>query len=127
MHVPKPVPFSSHTLEGNWMNGRSTELSTKVVDNPTYGQLSSGSVIYETPKRTSLEATVLIVDNPIYGEGTTADNDGTIHDVQNPIYGDSEDGRTQQDQLYTIPKLSQAQTSLGDGENGPGYDQYSCS
>ena len=70
------------------------------MDNPTYdyGQLSTAaesataSVIYETPKNTSLGATVHIVDNPIYGEDTgysPVNDDIVIHDVQNPIYGDS--------------------------------------
>ena len=68
-----------------------------MVDNPIYGQPSeSGGVIYETPKYTSLEATVLIVDNPIYGEDAEYNpvNDETIRDVQNPIYGDNVDNNT---------------------------------
>ena len=72
-------------------------LSTKMVDNPTYGQPSeSGSVIYEAPKRTSLEATVLILDNPIYGEDANYNpvNDETLRDIQNPIYGDNVDSNT---------------------------------
>ena len=65
-----------------------------MVDNPTYGQPSeSGNVIYETPKHTSLEATMLILDNPIHGEDANYNpiNDEIIRDVQNPIYGDNVD------------------------------------
>ena len=72
-------------------------LSANIVDNPTYGQPSeSGSVIYEAPKRASLEATVLILDNPIYGEDADYNpvNYETIRDVQNPIYGDNVDSNT---------------------------------
>ena len=80
--------FTFIYIDGKWMES----LSAKMVDNPTYGQSSeSGSVIYEAPKRTSLEATVLILDNPIYGEDADYNpvNYETIRDVQNPIYGDN--------------------------------------
>ena len=79
-------------------------LSAKMVDNPTYEQLSeSNSVIYEVPKDTSLEATVHVVDNPIYGEDVNYNpiSDGIIRNVQNPIYGDDV-GKSTQDRLYEV-------------------------
>ena len=95
-------------------------LSAKMVDNPTYGQLSeSSSVIYEAPKRTSLEATVHVVNNPIYGEDVNYNpvSDGTIRNVQNPIYGDNV-GESTQDRLYEVAKSPQTLLhSLADGEN----------
>ena len=99
-----------------WMKN----LSAKMVDNPTYGQLSeSNSVIYEAPKYASLEATVHTMDNPIYGEDVIYNpvSDETIRNVQNPIYGDSA-GKSTQDRLYEVAKSPQALLhSLADGEN----------
>ena len=60
--------------------------SAKMMDNPTYGQLSdestSANVIYELPTHTSLD-----------GEDANYSpvNDEVIRDVQNLIYGDNAD------------------------------------
>ena len=60
--------------------------SAKMMDNPTYGQLSdestSANVIYEVPTHTSLD-----------GEDANYSpvNDEVVRDVQNPIYGDNAD------------------------------------
>ena len=80
---------------GKWMDN----LSAKMIDNPTYGELSESiatNVIYETPKSPSDNATVHILDNPIYGEDAnyTPVNDDIIRDLQNPIYGDNVDSNT---------------------------------
>ena len=61
-------------------------LSAKMMDSPTYGQLSdestSANVIYEVPTHTSLD-----------GEDANYSpvNNEVIRDVQNPIYGDNVD------------------------------------
>ena len=60
--------------------------SAKMMDNPTYGQLSdestSANVIHEVPTHTSLD-----------GEDANYRpvNDEVVRDVQNPIYGDNAD------------------------------------